>query len=168
MFADAKAPRFVLWGNKLRPVPSSPLTLLKTDLLSTRGKARAVFGALGLKPRAPGAESCCPLGALEISRLGARIGFHRGWRCLLPLKLHWPFFCRVGLPILSGDDADNKGHYGLPGVPAADGCTLKQESLADRADRATFKHAPSQSDTLPTTGSQPGSAQGMRSLWNSS
>ena len=55
VFADPKAPRFVLWNGKLRAAPSSPPSLLKTDLLSTRGKARAVLGALGLKPRAPGA-----------------------------------------------------------------------------------------------------------------
>ena len=93
LFADAKAPRFVLWGNKLRPVPASPLTLLKTDLLSTRGKARAVFGALGLKARAPGAASCCPWGSSGISRLVVKTEVALPAACCpavaLASPLHW-------------------------------------------------------------------------------
>ena len=54
LFADPKAPRFVLWQGRLRPVPSGPGSLLSSDLLSTRGKLRALVGALGLRPRPPG------------------------------------------------------------------------------------------------------------------
>ena len=54
IFADPKAPRFVLWQGRLRPVPSGPGSLLRSELLTTRGKLRALFGALGLRPKPPG------------------------------------------------------------------------------------------------------------------
>lgn len=54
IFADPKAPRFVLWHGKLRPVPSGPGSLLSSDLLTTRGKLRALVGALGFRPKPPG------------------------------------------------------------------------------------------------------------------
>ena len=53
VFGDPKAPRFVWWQNKLRPTPSGP-DALTFDLLSIGGKLRAAFGAVGLKPKAPG------------------------------------------------------------------------------------------------------------------
>ncbi|KAK9831551.1 hypothetical protein WJX84_011253 [Apatococcus fuscideae] len=55
VFGDPKAPRFVWWQNKLRPTPSGP-DALTFDLLSIGGKLRAAFGAVGLKPKAPGNE----------------------------------------------------------------------------------------------------------------
>ena len=53
-FADPKAPRFVLWQGRLRPVPTGPGSLLASDLLSPGGKLRALAGALGLRPKPPG------------------------------------------------------------------------------------------------------------------
>ncbi len=53
VFGDPKSPRFVWWQGKLRPTPSGP-DALTFDLLSIGGKLRAAFGAIGLKPKAPG------------------------------------------------------------------------------------------------------------------
>ncbi|MEC4986035.1 MAG: protoporphyrinogen oxidase [Oscillatoria sp. PMC 1068.18] len=50
VLADRKLPRYVYWQGKLIPVPMSPPAALTTDLLSTSGKARALFGALGFVP----------------------------------------------------------------------------------------------------------------------
>lgn len=47
IWADAKLPRFVFWGDRLHAVPSSPPALLKTELLSLAGKLRAIRGAMG-------------------------------------------------------------------------------------------------------------------------
>ncbi|GIM04071.1 hypothetical protein Vretimale_8697 [Volvox reticuliferus] len=47
VFGDPKAPRFVYWQNKLRPVPSGP-DALTFDLMSIPGKIRAGLGAIGL------------------------------------------------------------------------------------------------------------------------
>ncbi|KXZ49977.1 hypothetical protein GPECTOR_18g133 [Gonium pectorale] len=47
VFGDPKAPRFVFWENKLRPVPSGP-DALTFDLMSIGGKIRAGLGAIGL------------------------------------------------------------------------------------------------------------------------
>ncbi|KAJ9510296.1 hypothetical protein QJQ45_015757, partial [Haematococcus lacustris] len=47
VFGDPKAPRFVFWENKLRPVPSGP-DALTFDLLTIIGKIRAGLGAIGL------------------------------------------------------------------------------------------------------------------------
>ena len=57
VFGDPKAPRFVLWKGKLRPVPTGPGSLLTSDLLSTRGKLRAALGALGVRDKPPGEAS---------------------------------------------------------------------------------------------------------------
>ncbi|KAF9619554.1 hypothetical protein IFM89_007381 [Coptis chinensis] len=56
VFGDPDAPRFVLWGGKLRPVPSKPTDLPFFDLMSFPGKLRAGFGALGIRPPSPGHE----------------------------------------------------------------------------------------------------------------
>eukprot|EP00262_Sarcandra_glabra_P010447 TRINITY_DN2573_c0_g1_i1.p1 TRINITY_DN2573_c0_g1~~TRINITY_DN2573_c0_g1_i1.p1 ORF type:complete len:585 (-),score=86.43 TRINITY_DN2573_c0_g1_i1:149-1855(-) len=56
VLGDPNAPRFVLWGGKLRPVPSKPTDLPFFDLMSIPGKLRAGFGALGLRPPPPGHE----------------------------------------------------------------------------------------------------------------
>ncbi|KAJ4967683.1 hypothetical protein NE237_014384 [Protea cynaroides] len=56
VLGDPKAPRFVLWGTKLRPVPSKPTDLPFFDLMSFPGKLRAGFGALGIRPPPPGHE----------------------------------------------------------------------------------------------------------------
>ncbi|ERN02059.1 protoporphyrinogen oxidase 1, chloroplastic [Amborella trichopoda] len=56
VLGDPNAPRFVLWGGKLRPVPSKPTDLPFFDLMSFGGKLRAGFGALGLRPPPPGHE----------------------------------------------------------------------------------------------------------------
>nr|MDQ5871169.1 protoporphyrinogen oxidase [Acidobacteriota bacterium] len=40
LFADARLPRYVDFGGRLHPLPMSPGALLKTRLLSTRGKLR--------------------------------------------------------------------------------------------------------------------------------
>ncbi|KAJ7977753.1 Protoporphyrinogen oxidase [Quillaja saponaria] len=56
VLGDPNAPRFVLWNGKLRPVPSKPTDLPFFDLLSIGGKLRAGFGALGIRPPAPGHE----------------------------------------------------------------------------------------------------------------
>ncbi|KAI3819175.1 hypothetical protein L1987_13000 [Smallanthus sonchifolius] len=50
VLGDPTAPRFVLWGGGLKPVPSSPADLPFFDLMSFPGKLRAGFGALGLRP----------------------------------------------------------------------------------------------------------------------
>jgi oxygen-dependent protoporphyrinogen oxidase len=47
IWADAKLPRFVFWGDRLHAVPSSPPALLKSELLSLSGKLRAIRGAMG-------------------------------------------------------------------------------------------------------------------------
>ncbi|EFJ43713.1 hypothetical protein VOLCADRAFT_83109 [Volvox carteri f. nagariensis] len=47
VLGDPKAPRFVYWQNKLRPVPSGP-DALTFDLMSLPGKIRAGLGAIGL------------------------------------------------------------------------------------------------------------------------
>lgn len=47
VFGDPKAPRFVYWEKKLRPVPSG-LDALTFDLMSIGGKIRAGLGAIGL------------------------------------------------------------------------------------------------------------------------
>lgn len=51
---DPKAPRFVFWEGKLRPVPDSPLSGITFDLMTFPGKIRAGLGAIGIKPAAPG------------------------------------------------------------------------------------------------------------------
>ncbi|KAK3022700.1 hypothetical protein RJ639_047616 [Escallonia herrerae] len=56
VLGDPNAPRFVLWGGKLRPVPSKLADLPFFDLMSFAGKLRAGFGALGLRPPPPGHE----------------------------------------------------------------------------------------------------------------
>ncbi|KAM7495751.1 hypothetical protein LguiA_020165 [Lonicera macranthoides] len=56
VFGDPTAPRFVLWGGKLRPVPSKPTDLPFFDLMSFGGKLRAGFGALGFRPAPPARE----------------------------------------------------------------------------------------------------------------
>ncbi|XP_042483345.1 protoporphyrinogen oxidase 1, chloroplastic-like [Macadamia integrifolia] len=56
VLGDPNAPRFVLWGGKLRPVPSNPTDLPFFDLMSFTGKLRAGFGALGIRPPPPGHE----------------------------------------------------------------------------------------------------------------
>ncbi len=50
LWADAKLPRFIFWGDRLHPVPSSPASFWQTKLLSWGGKLRAVVGALGFVP----------------------------------------------------------------------------------------------------------------------
>ncbi|CAK9205313.1 unnamed protein product [Sphagnum troendelagicum] len=56
VLGDPDAPRFVLWGGRLRPVPAGPADLPFFDLLSIMGKLRAGFGAMGFKAPAPGRE----------------------------------------------------------------------------------------------------------------
>ncbi|KAF3787368.1 Protoporphyrinogen oxidase [Nymphaea thermarum] len=56
VLGDPNAPRLVLWGGRLRPVPASPLDLPFFDLMSFGGKLRAGFGAIGLRPPPPGRE----------------------------------------------------------------------------------------------------------------
>eukprot|EP00250_Pteridium_aquilinum_P014857 c22239_g1_i1 orf=242-1966(+) len=56
VLGDPTAPRFVFWQGKLRPVPAGPADLPFFDLMSIQGKLRAGFGALGLRPAAPGRE----------------------------------------------------------------------------------------------------------------
>ncbi|KAK6941163.1 Amine oxidase [Dillenia turbinata] len=56
VLGDPNAPRFVLWGGKLRPVPAKPTDLPFFDLMSFPGKLRAGFGALGIRPPPPGHE----------------------------------------------------------------------------------------------------------------
>ncbi|KAG2482726.1 hypothetical protein HYH03_018357 [Edaphochlamys debaryana] len=51
VFGDPKAPRFVFWEGRLRPVPSG-LDAVTFDLMSLPGKIRAGLGAVGLL-RAP-------------------------------------------------------------------------------------------------------------------
>lgn len=52
VFGDPKAPRFVLWGGRLRPTPSGP-DALTFDLMSFIGKIRAGLGAVGLYKNGP-------------------------------------------------------------------------------------------------------------------
>ncbi|KAF5785316.1 putative protoporphyrinogen oxidase [Helianthus annuus] len=56
VLGDPTAPRFVLWGGGLKPVPSSPGDLPFFDLMSFPGKLRAGFGALGIRPPPPDRE----------------------------------------------------------------------------------------------------------------
>ncbi|XP_065859895.1 protoporphyrinogen oxidase 1, chloroplastic [Euphorbia lathyris] len=56
VLGDPNAPRFVLWDEQLRPVPSKPADLPFFNLMSIGGKLRAGFGALGLRPPPPGRE----------------------------------------------------------------------------------------------------------------
>lgn len=53
VLGDPNAPRFVLWDDKLRPVPSKLTDLPFFDLMSFGGKFRAGFGALGFRPPPP-------------------------------------------------------------------------------------------------------------------
>ncbi|XP_058196564.1 protoporphyrinogen oxidase 1, chloroplastic isoform X2 [Rhododendron vialii] len=56
VLGDPNAPRFVLWDDELRPVPSKLTDLPFFDLMSFGGKFRAGFGALGFRPPPPGHE----------------------------------------------------------------------------------------------------------------
>ncbi|KAL8232760.1 hypothetical protein R6Q57_002538 [Mikania cordata] len=56
VLGDPTAPRFVLWGGGLKPVPSNLVDLPFFDLMSFPGKLRAGFGALGLRPPPPDRE----------------------------------------------------------------------------------------------------------------
>ncbi|MEG3859611.1 protoporphyrinogen oxidase [Microcoleus sp. herbarium12] len=56
IFADRQLPRYVYWQNKLQPVPMTPGAMVKSQLLSFRGKLRALFGALGFVAPAMGAQ----------------------------------------------------------------------------------------------------------------
>nr|AAF00194.1 protoporphyrinogen IX oxidase [Cichorium intybus] len=56
VLGDPTAPRFVLWGGDLKPVPSKPADLPFFDLMSFPGKLRAGFGALGFRPSPPDRE----------------------------------------------------------------------------------------------------------------
>ncbi|GAQ80272.1 oxygen-dependent protoporphyrinogen oxidase [Klebsormidium nitens] len=56
VLGDPTAPRFVLWGGRLRPVPAGLTDLPFFDLLSIFGKIRAGLGALGFRPGPPGRE----------------------------------------------------------------------------------------------------------------
>ncbi|MBD2099841.1 protoporphyrinogen oxidase [Leptolyngbya sp. FACHB-261] len=57
VLADRKLPRFVYWQQQLQAVPMSPPALLKTPLLSTSAKLRALAGALGFVNPAMGLQS---------------------------------------------------------------------------------------------------------------
>lgn len=63
VLGDPKAPRFVLWGGRLRPVPSKPTDLPLFDLMSFTGKLRAGFGAFGIRPPPP---VCTPYSSLKM------------------------------------------------------------------------------------------------------
>jgi oxygen-dependent protoporphyrinogen oxidase len=52
VLGDPKAPRFVLWGGRLRPTPSGP-DALTFDLMSLLGKIRAGLGAIGVLNGSP-------------------------------------------------------------------------------------------------------------------
>ncbi|XP_057964880.1 protoporphyrinogen oxidase 1, chloroplastic [Malania oleifera] len=56
VLGDPNAPRFVLWGGKLRPIPSKPTDLPFFDLMSFYGKLRASLGVIGIRPPPPGHE----------------------------------------------------------------------------------------------------------------
>lgn len=58
VLGDPTAPRFVLWGGGLKPVPSGLSDLPFFDLMSFPGKLRAGFGALGFRPAPP---VCTPI-----------------------------------------------------------------------------------------------------------
>jgi oxygen-dependent protoporphyrinogen oxidase len=47
VLADRRLPRYVYWKGQLLPVPMSPPTAVTSQLLSWRGKLRALMGALG-------------------------------------------------------------------------------------------------------------------------
>jgi oxygen-dependent protoporphyrinogen oxidase len=55
VLGDPKAPRFVLWGGRLRPTPSGP-DALTFDLMSLIGKIRAGLGAIGVLNGSPPAD----------------------------------------------------------------------------------------------------------------
>ena len=55
VLGDPKAPRFVLWGGRLRPTPSGP-DALTFDLMSLLGKIRAGLGAIGVLNGSPPAD----------------------------------------------------------------------------------------------------------------
>lgn len=55
VLGDPKAPRFVLWGGRLRPTPSGP-DALTFDLMSLLGKVRAGLGAIGVLNGSPPAD----------------------------------------------------------------------------------------------------------------
>lgn len=54
VLADRKLPRYVYWQGELMAVPMSPPALFSSKLVSDRGKARALLGALGFVPPAIG------------------------------------------------------------------------------------------------------------------
>lgn len=47
LFADGKLPRFVYWDGRLQPVPMGPGAMVRSTLLSDRGKLRMALGAAG-------------------------------------------------------------------------------------------------------------------------
>ncbi|CAH9139483.1 unnamed protein product [Cuscuta epithymum] len=102
VLGDPNAPRFVLWDEKLRPVPSKLIDFPLFDLMSIRGKFRAAFGALGFRPSPPGYEEsvedfvrrnfgdevferliepfCSGVYAGDPSKLGMKAAFGRVWK----------------------------------------------------------------------------------------
>eukprot|EP00252_Welwitschia_mirabilis_P020038 TRINITY_DN4806_c0_g1_i2.p1 TRINITY_DN4806_c0_g1~~TRINITY_DN4806_c0_g1_i2.p1 ORF type:complete len:339 (+),score=53.14 TRINITY_DN4806_c0_g1_i2:209-1225(+) len=102
VLGDPKAPRFVFWEGKLRPVPSSPFDVLSFDLMSFGGKLRAAFGAIGMRSPPPDKEEtveefvrrnlgsecferliepfCSGVYAGDPSKLSMKAAFGRVWR----------------------------------------------------------------------------------------
>jgi oxygen-dependent protoporphyrinogen oxidase len=56
VLADRQLPRYVYWQKQLCPVPMSPMTAINSQLLSLRGKLRALTGALGFVAPAMGSQ----------------------------------------------------------------------------------------------------------------
>lgn len=56
VLANASLPRYIYWNDRLHALPTKVVDFLKSQLLSSKGKLRLVFGLLGFIAKKPTAE----------------------------------------------------------------------------------------------------------------